>query len=89
MQGDKRSAKLRPLISPLPIPNWTPNNSKLEPWHGTSGGYSNRRCRCAPCKAAWVIACRKVRLSRKARGLCTSSFILRFVAGFQGGSDGE
>jgi len=27
-----------------------------ERWHGTSGGYSNHRCRCDECKRAWASA---------------------------------
>lgn len=23
-------------------------------WHGTAGGYSNHRCRCAECRRAWA-----------------------------------
>jgi len=28
--------------------------SETEPWHGTSGGYGNHKCRCAECRAAWA-----------------------------------
>jgi hypothetical protein len=27
-------------------------------WHGTSGGYTNHRCRCPDCKEAWAVAYR-------------------------------
>lgn len=27
--------------------------AKADPRHGTQGGYTNMKCRCAPCKAAW------------------------------------
>jgi hypothetical protein len=25
----------------------------VERWHGTSGGYTNHKCRCDECRAAW------------------------------------
>jgi hypothetical protein len=28
------------------------SNTPNEPWHGTTGGYTNHRCRCTPCRAA-------------------------------------
>lgn len=27
--------------------------SIVEPWHGTSGGYTNHACRCRDCRSAW------------------------------------
>lgn len=27
--------------------------SALEKWHGTAGGYTNHKCRCDACTAAW------------------------------------
>lgn len=34
---------------PPAVPPATP-----EPWHGTSGGYSNHSCRCDDCRGAWA-----------------------------------
>jgi hypothetical protein len=28
-------------------------SSRREPWHGTTGGYTNHACRCRRCSAAW------------------------------------
>lgn len=28
--------------------------TKREPWHGTTSGYVDRKCRCDDCKAAWA-----------------------------------
>ena len=30
-----------------------------EKWHGTTGGYSNHRCRCDDCRQAWNKSCRE------------------------------
>lgn len=33
-------------------------------WHGTSGGYTNHRCRCVGCRAAWAAAMRRYKAKR-------------------------
>jgi hypothetical protein len=38
-----------------------------DPRHGTTNGYSNLRCRCTACKAAWAADCLARRARRKAR----------------------
>lgn len=34
-------------------------------WHGTSGGYSNHKCRCEKCRAAWAERIRRSKESRR------------------------
>lgn len=38
-----------------------------EAWHGTSGGYTNHKCRCAACRAAWADYNYQVRRTRERR----------------------
>lgn len=38
-----------------------------ETWHGTSGGYTNHKCRCDECRAAWAAAFKRWRHSRQGR----------------------
>ena len=38
--------------------------------HGTIGGYTNHKCRCAACRAAWAAYCKLKAEERKAAGLC-------------------
>lgn len=41
-------------ISWLPTPSAAGHTfDRHDPRHGTSSGYSNMKCRCAECKAAW------------------------------------
>ena len=35
-------------------------------WHGTSGGYSNHKCRCEPCRKAHMVTLAKGRAKRHA-----------------------
>lgn len=41
----------------------------LELWHGTLGGYTNHRCRCDKCRAAWRAYMRKYMRDRRANAL--------------------
>lgn len=53
-----------------------------EKWHGTSGGYTNHKCRCAGCRVAWA-ACIKDLDRRKSakRESCTHpKWIVRSLA---------
>lgn len=36
------------------------------PWHGTTSGYVNHKCRCQPCKTAQATRVRKQRARRRA-----------------------
>lgn len=36
-----------------------------EKWHGTTGGYTNHRCRCDECRLAWNKYCQNRRMRRK------------------------
>lgn len=38
--------------------------------HGTSGGYTNHRCRCGECRAAFRVSVTASRARRRAAGLC-------------------
>lgn len=40
-------------------------STMTERWHGTTGGYSNHKCRCDPCRLAWNAYCAERK--RKAR----------------------
>lgn len=42
-----------------------PEYKDLEKWHGTSGGYTNRKCRCVLCTIAWNSYCQGKRANRK------------------------
>lgn len=39
--------------------------SSSEPWHGTLDGYTNRGCRCEPCRANWRTYCRQREWQRR------------------------
>lgn len=39
-----------------------------EKWHGTAGGYSNHKCRCDPCRTAWVDMAAELRRKRQESG---------------------
>lgn len=36
-----------------------------EKWHGTSGGYSNHKCRCDDCRLAWNKYCREKKRKKR------------------------
>lgn len=42
------------------------NGTQGERWHGTSGGYTNHKCRCTECRAAWAVLIMKMKARRKA-----------------------
>ena len=35
------------------------------PWHGTTNGYNNLKCRCEACRAAWAEFCAEMRMVRR------------------------
>lgn len=41
----------------------------MSEWHGTSGGYTNHKCRCDLCRLAWNKYCREMRARRGRRFL--------------------
>ena len=40
-----------------------------ERWHGTASGYTNHKCRCVQCKAAWASYIGRVKAVRKSKVL--------------------
>lgn len=42
------------------------SGSAVEPWHGTPGGYSNRKCRCNDCRMAWNKYCADRKRNKRA-----------------------
>lgn len=53
-----------------------------EHWHGTLNGYTNRCCRCAPCKAAWAAHRREYRQRKR------TALLRQYVYFIEAGKDG-
>lgn len=51
--GVRNKARKQAPVATPPISVAPDIPTAVERWHGTSGGYNNHKCRCAPCTGAW------------------------------------
>lgn len=56
-----------------------------EKWHGTSGGYTNHKCRCNDCRLAWNAYSRRNKAKRRSRFVDDGSIIHGKASSYQRG----